>query len=234
MAHIKLEHADEYQKKVISLCFAHCALADASNLMRIGAYLGDFANNLRSALNYAMHRFVQNRLTPVLLPNEYRKIERHQDFPGDNCRTSFDQRTVIRYIRKHCLVVYQFLEGVQPYHPGNEWLKYLLLISNKDKHVIENEIRTEQAGAVLGLHSDGTPHPKPAILGDKLFVMASNQPHIHPLPCYYTPYDAFALKGGKWSFFHIMIDEKRLSLMEFLRTTPRKIEGLINDLEAFI
>jgi hypothetical protein len=107
-----------------------------------------------------------------------------------------------------------------------------MLISNRDKHIVENEVRTRGAGDVLGLHADGTPHPKPIILGDKLFVAAGREPHIYSLPHYYFPYDMFAVKGGKWMIFWIIIEGAKLGLMRFLEDTPKKVEHLIKGLET--
>ena len=234
MDQVKLQHADECKRKIISLCFTQCESSDGRNLVRIGAYLGDFANNLRSPLNYTMRRFSESRLKPVLSADEYSRLERRQDFPWTDRRSAFDNKQLIRHIRNHHLPAYRFLEDAQPYHRGNEWLKHLMLISNKDKHVVENEILAQNAVAVFGLHADGTPHPRPSFLGDKLFVTAGKKPHVHPLPCYYAPYGAFALKEGKWSFFHIVIAETRLGLVEFLERTPKEVDSLIRGLKALI
>jgi hypothetical protein len=234
LTQVKLEHADEYKKKIFSLCLTQCKSPDSDNLARIGAYLGDFANNLRSPLNYTMRRFVESKLKPVLSVGEYGKIQQHQDFPWADSKTKFDRKELTRYICRHSSSVYRLIEGVQPYHHGNEWLKQLMLISNRDKHVVENEVRTLKTGAMFVLDSDGTPHPKPLIVGDKLLIVAGTKPHSYSLPCYYYPYGMFAMIGGKWMIFWIIIDGAKLGLTRFLENSPQKVKDLIHDLEAHV
>jgi len=237
LAQVKLESADQIRQRTMKLCLKQCESPDDRNLLRIGAYLGDFANNLRSALNYTMRQFVEARLEPVLSRSEYKRIKRSQDFPWSDSRTSFDEKDIVVYTRNHCKAVYDFLEREQPYHQGNEWLRHLMRISNVDKHVIINEIREPRAVAVAFSNLDGTPHPGPGFFGpglDRILVKSEPEPHVRRCPCYYYPYDGFAIKGGKWAFFLISIDGLQLGLIRFIERIPRRIRDLIDDLNALL
>ena len=74
LAQVKLESADEIKQKMMLLCLKQCKSPDNRNLLRIGSLLGDFANNLRSALNYTMRHFVETRNT--------RRLRGIRTFPG--------------------------------------------------------------------------------------------------------------------------------------------------------
>jgi hypothetical protein len=237
LAQVKLENANEIRQRIMSLCLKQCESPDDRILLKIGSYLGDFANNLRSALNYTMRRFVEARLKSVLSHSEYKAIRRHQDFPWSHSKANFDKKDVVRRTRNHCRPVYDFLEGVQPYHQGNEWLRCLMSISNRDKHEIINEIKEPTATAVGFMNPDGTPHLGPDFFGpgsDRILVKSGPEPHVHVCPCYYYPYGGFAIKGGKWAFFLISIDQRRLGLTRFIERVPRNVKNLIDDFDGLI
>jgi len=237
LAQVKLENADQIRQRIMQLCLKQCESSDDRNLLRIGAYLGDFANNLRSALNYTMRRFVEARLKPALSHREYKRIRRGQDFPWSDSRTRFDGMDIVSYTRNHFKPVYYFLERAQPYHPGNEWLRHLMRISNRDKHEIINEIKEPRAIAVASSNPDGTSQPGPAFFGpglDRILVKSKPKPHVHLCPCYYIPYAGFAIRGGKWAFFVILIDELQLSLTRFIERVPRRTKDLIDEFNALV
>lgn len=231
----KLEHASEIREQIISLSLKHCESPSARNLLRIGTCLGDFTNNLRSALNYTVGRFAEKKLKPILSPSEYKEIKKRHDFPWAENRSGFDNISIVGHVVKHFTPVYQFLEGAQPYHGGNEWLKYLMRISNKEKHEITNEVLApSNIVDVAFMKADGTPHSKPKFFGDKLLVTSGKKPHFHPLPCYYRPYSLFALKGERWAVFFIVIDQTKLGLTRFIEDTPQNVERLINSFNALV
>ena len=236
-AQVKLESADEMKQKILLLCLKQCESPGNRNLLRIGSHLGDLANNLRSALNYTMRHFVETRLKPVLSPKEYRVLERNQDFPWSDSRTPFDKKLVVSHARNHSKTIYGFLEKAQPYHRGNEWLKHLMRISNRDKHEIINEIREPRATAVAFMNPDGTSHPSPDFFGpgfDRILVKSDPEPHVHLCPFYYRPYGVFAAKGGKWAFFFISIDQLNLGLARFIETVPQSVKTLIDDFNVLV
>lgn len=236
LAQVKLENADEIRQQIMSLCLKQCESPNDRNLLKIGSYLGDFTNNLRSALNYTMRHFVEARLKPVMSHSKYKEVRRKQDFPWSDSRVAFDKRAIVSHTRNHCKSVYDFLETAQPYHQGNEWLRHLMRISNRDKHEIINEIREPQATFVAFRNPDGTPHCGPSFFGPGLdrILVKSPEPHVHPCPCYYYPYGGFAIKGGKWAFFWIPIDQLRLGLTRFIERVPQNVKKLIDDFNTLI
>lgn len=234
---VKLENADEIGQRMMSLCFDQCESPDDRNLLKIGSYLGDFANNLRSALNYTMGQFAEASLRPVLSRSEYKDVRRRQDFPWSDSRVGFHKKAIVIHTRNHCKAVYDFLERAQPYHRGKEWLRHLMRISNRDKHEIINEIRGPEAIAVGFLNRDGTPHAAPGFFGpglDRILVRSDPEPHVHLCPCYYSPYGGFAVRGGRWAFFLISIDQLRLGLTRFIERVPQKVTSLIDDFNALV
>lgn len=237
LVRIKLENADEIGQKMMSLCLKQCESPDDRNLLKVGSYLGDFANNLRSALNYSMRQFAEASLRPVLSRSEYKDVRRRQDFPWSDSRAGFDQKAIVIHTRNHCRAVYDFLERAQPYHRRKEWLRHVMLISNREKHEIINEIRGPEATAVGFVNPDGTPHPGPGFFGpglDRILVKSDPEPHVHLCPCYYSPHGGFAIRGGKWAFFLISIDQLRLGLTRFIERVPQKVRSLIDDFNALV
>ena len=221
----------------MSLCLKQCELPDSRNLLRIGSYLGDFANNLRSALNYTMRHFAEVQLKPVLSQSEYKQIKKNQDFPWSDTRADLDNKPIINHTQNHCKPVYDFLEGVQPYHQGYEWLRHLMRISNRDKHEIITEIKEPTAKVVAFINPDGTPHPSPGFFGpglDRMLVKSGEEPYVHLVPCYYFPYGGFATRGGKWVFFLISIDQTQLGLTRFIERVPQDVKRLIDDFNVLI
>ena len=237
LTQVKLESADEIRQKIMLLCLKQCESPDNRNLLRIGSQLGNLANNLRSALNYTMRHFVETRLKPVLSPKEYKGLKRDQDFPRSDSRTAFDKKLIVSHTRNHCKVIYYFLEKAQPYHKENEWLRHLMRISNRDKHEKINEIRKPEATAVGFMNRDGTPHPDPSFFGpglDRILVKSDPEPHVHMCPCYYYPYRAFAVMGGKWAFFFISIDQSDLGLTRFIEIVPQNVKTLIDNFNSLV
>ena len=110
-------------------------------------------------------------------------------------------------------------------------------ISNRDKHEIINEVQEPSAKAVCFLDPDGTPHARPGFFGpglDRILVKSDPEPHVHLCPCYYYPYGGFAVKGGKWAFFFIFIDQTHLGLTRFIEQVPRNVKNLIDGFNALI
>lgn len=235
LVQVKLESAHEIRQKVMLLCLKQCESPDDRHRLKIGSYLGDFTNNLRSALNYTMRQFAEARLKPVLRPAQYKALRR--DFPWSDSRTAFDKKAVIEHTRSHCETVYDFLEGVQSYHEGNEWLRHLMRISNVDKHVIINEIKHHKATAVSPMKPNGTPHPFGGFFGpglDRILVIRESQTFVHQCPHYYHPFGAFAAKGEKWVFFFISIDEVNLGLVRFMERVSQNVKALIDNFTVLL
>lgn len=206
-------------------------------MLNIGARLGDFANNVRSALNYTMRRFVTTRLQPALPRSEHRRLQRGSDFPWSDSRTGFDEKAVVAHARNHCEAVYSFLEGVQPYHQGKEWLGHLMRISNRDKHEIVEKIEDYRARALEFLEADGKPHPSPRFFGeglDRILIQGHPEPRVCLCPCYYYPYGAFAAKGGRWVLFLIPVGAVHLGLTRFIETVPRHVRSIVDEFDRLM
>jgi hypothetical protein len=231
---VKFDSADEVKEKIMSLCLKQCESQDRRNLLRIGSALGDFANNLRSSLNYTMQHYADSKIKPVMTVSEYKNLKRHLDFPWSNSKTEFDTKSIIIYIRNHDNAIYQLLEQIQPYHSDNEWLRYLMQISNRDKHEVINEIGAPGFEDMAFLNHDGTTHDKPGFFGDKLLVTSDKRAQVHLLPCYYYPYGAFASKEHRWILFFIMIDQTKLGLTRFIENVPQKVERLVNGFNTLL
>lgn len=234
---VKLETADEKKQQIMMLCLKQCKAPDDIKLLKIGSSLGDFVNNLRSALNYTMQHVVEASLKPALPSSEYKALKRNQDFPWFDSRTDFDKKDLVKHTRSHCKPIYDFLEGVQPYHQGNEWLRDLMRISNRDKHVIINQITDPEMLAIAFMGPGGTPHRGPSFFGsglDRILVPSNPEPHVHLCPYYYYPYGMFAVKGGKWALFLVLIDQKKLGLTRFLENTTPNVKTLIDNLIALL
>jgi hypothetical protein len=127
---VKLEGADERKQEIMRLCLQQCLSPNDKNLLKIGSYIGYFANNLRSALNYTMNHFFETRMKLALSPCEYKSVRRNKDFPWTDSKTTFDKKELVTLTRNNYRAAYDLLERVQPYHKGNEWLARLMKISN--------------------------------------------------------------------------------------------------------
>lgn len=229
---VKFESARELKDKIMVLCLQQCNSPTEKNLLRIGSLLGDFANNLRATLNYTTVNYAQTRIQPLLPKKDYDKLKRFIDFPWAENKGQFDSKAIIPIIRNNDATVYQFLEKAQPYHEGNEWLKYLMQISNTDKHVIINEVRAPQAADMVLINRDNTTHRAPTFFGDKLLIMHGDHPHFYSLPYYYYPYGAFAIMGERWILFLTLIGDVPLGLTRFLESAPDHVQKLVKDFTA--
>lgn len=233
LARVKIESAIDLQSEIMKLCLKYCESPNEIVLTKIGSYLGDFTNNLRSALNYTMRNFAENKLYPAIkldiLSNDYKRVTRNSDFPYADNINDFDSKPIVKYTKNYFQNIYMFLEQTQPYHQGNEWLKNLMRISNIDKHIEINTIQSQNANFVYGRYGDGTPIPRPAFTNDHLMVSVDRKIHVYSLPCYYFPFSGFALKGGTWLFFEIPLDENQLGLTRFIEYMPNNVKKLVHD-----
>lgn len=148
-------------------------------------------------------------------------------------QSEFDRKDVIRLAKAFCPNIYSFLEGVQPYQPGQAWLSYLMIMSNTDKHEVINEV-VEPGGIVdvAGLHADGSMHRKPSFLGSSLVIASGSNVHLYQLPYYYEPYGMFALEGERWSLFLVSVSGIRVGLMPFINNTPGQVKRLTDHFMA--
>ncbi|MBN1201663.1 MAG: hypothetical protein JXJ20_07405 [Anaerolineae bacterium] len=229
---VKIEKAQEIGEQIFGLCCEQLTIQDQLGLARIGSHVGNLANNLRSALNYTMRGFVASKVAPFLSKSESKKIERNQDFPWAKSSKRFEGLPVIPLAKKHCMDAYRFLESIQPYHPGNEWLEPLMVISNTDKHV-EIVKSVKSAYGHISMQDNRRRLVEPVrFFGPSLLDTASET--LIPLPCYYVPYRAFALKEGKWVYFMAKVRNNSLNVMGLVEYFPYIVEKTINDFETVI
>lgn len=236
---MKIESANERSQQIHDLCLQYCSDPNENTLAKIAGYLGDFATNLRSALNYTMVDFRDRRLKSVISKKMYRSIKSKHDFPCYVSKDDFDSCSeIIRLAKQHCLIVYDYLERLQPYHSGNEWLRDLLDISNTDKHEITVETKPEEMEQILSIGGDHTEIPKVLFFGDgfdKMLLLYKNEKSALPLPQYFSPYGGYAIKGGHWLYFLVPTSANRfVPVARFTETIPQKVVTIIDGLTALL
>lgn len=229
---VKIGNAGEILRRLERSCIRHLESPDSQDVLEIGALFGDLANNLRSGLNYVMRFFAEERLQPRLDANTYKKLD--HDFPYRHSRTEFDKIRIIRETQKFFPSIYGFLESVQPYHSGYEWVGQLMAISNDDKHVRINVVNVPRFGDISALQN-GRPVRKPMIAGNHLFVVHDD--HVtrrHRLPCYFDPYRAYATQNGWKTFFLPVGDNQNKVVIRFARSLRDSVVKLIGDFEKLL
>jgi hypothetical protein len=230
---LKAQRAIEISGELFDLCLAHASSEDPELLARVGSLLGDFANNLRSALNYTMRGVLAREVLPHLSESKRKKLNRKLDFPYAKTRAAFDGKPLPKVLKTTDQPLYKRLLRFQPFNPGSEWLGHLMILSNKDKHVILNEVRSPTATAFFALMPDGTPLKEPWFVGDKLVVFVGGEPRYADLPYYFDPLRAFATPRHTWSLYLIpMYLRFSLDLIDFTRTSPLKVVHILAAIEA--
>lgn len=222
---IKLEHTQELHDKIFATCFEQVRLQNERNLKKIGSYVGDIANNMRSALNFAMRDFADSCLQGLINPKA------NVDFPSV-VTTESDLRKNIRImqpIADNFPHVYQFLELAQPYHKGNSWLENIIHVSNIDKHITVNQVvhsNIHQVGTRVKSPVRYYPTPNYLIR----HVIATNTLIFNEVPNFVDRYQLFVSSEGKWVSFRIPLKENiSLDVMRFSTLTPPKVKQLIDD-----
>lgn len=109
-----------------------------------------FAEQVRSALDYLAHDIRESYGPP---PRATDKIY----FPVLDDVEAFHRKVPIWFpqLRESACEIYEYLESVQPYHPGQDWLKHFVDLVNTGKHrqLALHDVREEEAqdGAPGGL-----------------------------------------------------------------------------------
>ena len=222
---IKLEHSQELHDKIFATCFEQVKLPEERNLRKIGAYVGDLANNMRSALNFAMRDFADSHLQDLINPRT------NVDFPSITTNES-DLRKNIRVmqpIADHFPQVYKFLELSQPYHKGNDWLSNIIHVSNIDKHITINQV------VHSNIHQIGTSVKSPVryhLIPGRIMkhIIATNTLICYETPNYIGRYMLFVSNEGKWVSFRVPLKENiKLDVMRFATLTPPQVKQLVTD-----
>ena len=129
---IKTEQAQEYATRALELCGKYVLSQDKKQLKKMGGYLGDIVNNIRSALNYAFKDYCEQRGFPK--KKDGKTIS--TDFPYAFTKDNFENIKVISLISRFDPNLYNYLEEIQPYHPKQGFLGNIMKISNTDKHKV--------------------------------------------------------------------------------------------------
>lgn len=221
---VKLRQAAEVHPDIVEACVKQLSTPSARQLEEIGSYVGTMSNLFRSALNYATQGFCETVLKELLAPRTFESL--NSDFPYSETRAGFDKKELVKLLSTHSKTVYEFLESVQPYYRGNEWLLNLIRISNIDKHVVINQVNMLNPVDVAFVGSKF----EVSFLGDKLMAShADGSITVHTLPCFVKPYDMFATRDGKWALFLADVNNQKLGLMKFVSAIQEKVPRLISD-----
>lgn len=231
---VKVESAQEIERELIKCCLKYCHSPEQQLLLRLGSLLGNLTNDLRAALNYMMATISETKLKPILNPNDYKKLKRNLDFPCSKTKADFDNIQLVKALLANTPNIYTYLEHLQPYHANQEWLLYLIQISNKDKHEVINEVVSPEAQDIAAVTSSGEKVMKPQFMGNKLLISANGRPYAIALPNYFKGYGAFAMENHRWSIFLVTLEDIRLGLIPFSQQAISNIEKTINDMDRFL
>ncbi len=224
----KIERSVVVSKEIFDICLMHAKEDDPRLLEKVGVLLGDFVNSLRSALNYTTRAIIIREVFPKLTPKEHKKLERNLDFPWSSSEEKFLEKPLAKHLIEVNKPLFDILHEFQPFNTGNEWLEYLMVFSNKDKHVIANEVRSAIPGNILTINPDGTTINEPWFVNNKLVVFTDQEPIWLELPLYFEPLKSFASTSGNWIMYLIPLNEhSSLGLIDFTIDTPRKIVNML-------
>lgn len=229
----KVRRSLEFADELFDLCLKHSSSQNPDLLLQAGSLVGDFANNLRSALNYTTKAILEREVIPHLSPSDRKKVNHNLDFPWASSPSDFDEKPISRVLKRTASPLYTRIWQFQPFHPGQEWLGDLMTLSNRDKHVVINTVLSPIASDLLAILPDGTQQRPPWILGDKLVIITKDGPAAVSLPAYYPPIKAFATTRGTWSLYVIPLFERfSLDLVDFTSTTPFRVMHVLAAMEA--
>ncbi len=232
---VKIDSAKDIRRQIEAACLRHLEKPDERDSLKMGSLLGNFANDLRSALNYTMRFYVDHKLKSLITSDEFRDVKkkRGHDFPWAEHENDFETKPVIIHTKQHFPAIYRLLEQNQPFR-GVVWLKQFMRISNDDKHVKINVVAIPKiVGMAAGVGIN--PIRLPKIIGNALVV--NNGPmdvKVYSLPCYFAPLHAFATESG-WRMFFLEVDEGQLKeVLPFADFLIRSVEQLVTDFEALL
>jgi len=230
---LKAERSIEIADDLYKLCLEHASTDDSALLDRAGSLLGDFVNNLRSALNYTMRGILTREVIPKLSSSKKKELERNMDFPWATSEKKFAKHKLCNIIEPVDKPLCTRIRRYQPYHPGNEWLGHLMKLSNTDKHVVLNRVRSPTASSFLAFLPDGTPLKEPWFVEDRLVLFTEDGLRQASLPYYYEPLKAVATPRETWNLYLVPVEDRfSLGLIDFTRTTPLRVVHILAALEA--
>ncbi len=229
----RTQRAADIAAELYKLCYEHASSEDPDLLLKAGILLGEFANNLRSALNYTSRVILEREVLQKMVAKRGKKLAKRLDFPWASSRKQFDSKHIRRAIKSASESLYNTFLQFQPFYRGNEWLEHLMILSNRDKHVITNAVQSGTASAFLAILPDGSQLKEPSFVEDRLVIFTSHGPVATSLPHYYAPMRAFATPRKTWSLYLVpLLPRFSLDLIDYTSTTPLKVARILAVLEA--
>lgn len=195
--------------------------------------LGEFASNCRSALNYTSRVILEREVVAAVGFKRAKKLRKNLDFPWADNEERFDHKPIIRASSEVAESLHRLLKRFQPFNPSNKWLGHLMILSNRDKHVVTNVVRSASATSFLSLLPDGTQLKEPQFMGDKLLIFEERGPIGVDLPFYYSPLRSFATSRKTWSLYLVPFSQSfSLDLVDYTRTAPLRVTQILAALDA--
>lgn len=228
---IKTEQAQNYALSAFELCVDFAREQNPKILKKLGGYMGDFVNNLRSALNYAMGDYCTQR---GFKTNQKGKTI-NTDFPYAFNRKNFDRIEVVSLMSKSDPGLYKYMEEIQPYQSKKSPIGIIMTFSNMDKHKILIEVQN------MDINTFHVIEPKsffqPVHWGKHVLVGFSDdkKPILIETPCYIPSLRMFALSNGKWLNFMLPVEknevekEHYLEFIPFINNTANRTKEILNE-----
>jgi len=113
----------------------------------LSCIVGDCVNNLRTSLDYIVWQLaVRHSSTPLIIGKD------RLYFPFKDSATSFNTDSLAKYsIPAHAL---NLIESVQPYHTGYEFLRFLPILTNEDRHCLPLLTLAQIRSSAIRFHDD--------------------------------------------------------------------------------
>lgn len=216
----KIKHAKEIKPKAMECCYRYIATKDNSHLTDLGSYLGTFANNLRSALNYSISDYCQRRG----FQKNKKGNKLAMDFPYGYSKKEFQNRDIAILMEQSDPNLFSLIERYQPYHPDQKWIGFLFSLSNIDKHQITIDIEEGDISAAQSLDGIEIHH-----MGESIIIVDPKRPPIvAQTPCYIRPF--FALPNKRYMTFTVDMGKGTGTFaIAYIEHTPERVEHFINE-----
>ena len=240
MQDIKLECAQEIKEKIISLCLEECETQQQRTRLKIGSYLGLFATTLRSALNFAILDYLENRLEPRIHAaadqadlTKYAKAKKDSNPAWSENRSKKTIKEFYQFAKplmeltyKYDIDAFHLLEKSQIFQPENDWFWVLSRLSNIDKHESITECRILEVTPTSSILEFKDKHVQIARKGSI---------EIHDLPCYLASEKIFVSTEQEFYFIFFLVhpkdasENRELLISEFIEETSVKVADIIRE-----
>ena len=160
-----------------------------SSALRID--IKNFCENLRSVLDYLAQEIRQKHCPPAS-PKDRFYFPIRQDYSTfeSTLRKSFPD------LKSSCPDLWDYLESIQPYHPGYVWLSHFNQLNNENKHgslveqtrIERQEVRvTTQSGGQIGWNPQGVKFGSGVSIGGVPVDPRTQLPVPHPTSSSFIP-----------------------------------------------